>query len=93
MKDNLWQQYKRFITLNASVRGPFLPMYSENCWTDSFLNRVTDRVKARHSRSSCMPDPSLTIWQLVGLSINCRPRPHVQAMLFATDGCRNVRLT
>lgn len=44
-KDNLWKKYKGFITLNASVRGPFLPMWSDDCWTDAFLNRVTDEVK------------------------------------------------
>ncbi|KAH8904883.1 hypothetical protein BR93DRAFT_945884 [Coniochaeta sp. PMI_546] len=67
MTDNLWKRYKKFITLNASIRGPFLPMYSDYCWSDVFLNRITDSVK------------------LVGTSMNCIPRPHVQSMLFATD--------
>lgn len=44
-KDGLWQRYKRFITLNASVRGPFLPIWSDECWTDAFLNKVTNKVK------------------------------------------------
>lgn len=46
-KDNLWQRYKRFITMNASVRGPFLPMWSNECWTDAFLDKITDEVKVR----------------------------------------------
>ncbi|KAK3935501.1 hypothetical protein QBC46DRAFT_397422 [Diplogelasinospora grovesii] len=66
-KNDLWKKYKRFITMNASVRGPFFPMYSPSCWTDVFLGRITDRVK------------------LVGTTMNCQPRPHVQSMLFATD--------
>lgn len=44
-QDSLWLKYKRFITLNASIRGPFLPMWSDDCWTDAFLNRITDEVK------------------------------------------------
>lgn len=44
-QDNLWLKYKRFITLNASIRGPFVPMWSDDCWTDAFLNRITDKVK------------------------------------------------
>jgi hypothetical protein len=46
LKDGLWKKYKRFITLNASIRGPFFPIYSSNsCWTDVFLDRVTEHVK------------------------------------------------
>lgn len=44
-KDSLWMRYKRFITLNASVRGPFLPIWSDECWTDAFFNKITDEVK------------------------------------------------
>ena len=68
-KDDLWKRYKRFITMNASIKGPFLPRYSSKaCWTDIFLGRVTDTVK------------------LVGTTVNCQPSPHVQSMLWATDG-------
>lgn len=50
MKDDLWKKYKRFITLNASIRGPFFPVYaSSSCWSDVFLNRVTEKVKVRNS--------------------------------------------
>jgi hypothetical protein len=46
MKDNLWKGYKRFITLNASIRGPFFPTYaSKSCWSDVFLDRITEKVK------------------------------------------------
>ncbi|KAI1342426.1 hypothetical protein F5Y15DRAFT_412935 [Xylariaceae sp. FL0016] len=66
-RDNLWKRYKHFITLNASLRGPFLPYWSNKCWSDAYLERVTDGVK------------------LVGMTVNCTPRPHVQSMLWATD--------
>lgn len=44
-KNDLYKKYKRFIMLNASVRGPMLPYWSEGCWTDMFLSRVTEEVK------------------------------------------------
>ncbi|TDZ39154.1 hypothetical protein CTRI78_v010673 [Colletotrichum trifolii] len=66
-QDDLWKKYKRFITLNASIRGPFLPTWSSSCWSDLYLNKVTDTTK------------------LVGMTLNCVPRLHVQSMIFATD--------
>lgn len=44
-KDGLWMRYKRFITLNASLRGPFVPVWSNDCWTDAFFSKITDQVK------------------------------------------------
>lgn len=41
----LVKKHKRFIMVNASVRGPFMPYWSNECWSDAFLNRVTDKVK------------------------------------------------
>lgn len=46
-KDNLWMKYKRFITMNASIRGPFVPVWSDDCWTDAFFRKLTDEVKVR----------------------------------------------
>ncbi|ROW06020.1 hypothetical protein VMCG_04633 [Cytospora schulzeri] len=66
-KDDLWKKYKRFITMNASIRGPFFPVHSPSCWTDKFLGRITEKVK------------------LVGTTLNCLPRTHLQSMLLATD--------
>ncbi|KAF8862970.1 hypothetical protein BDZ45DRAFT_645212 [Acephala macrosclerotiorum] len=67
-KDSFWKGYKRFITLNASIRGPFLPAYSSgSCWSDIFFDRLSDKIK------------------MVGTSVNCKPSPHVQSMLLATD--------
>ena len=44
-RDDLWKRYRRFITLNASIRGPFTPFWSRECWSDAYLGRVTDKVK------------------------------------------------
>lgn len=40
-----WKNYKRFITMNASLRGPFVPVWSSDCWTDLYLNRITEHTK------------------------------------------------
>ncbi|KAH0439388.1 hypothetical protein CcaCcLH18_02865 [Colletotrichum camelliae] len=45
-KHNLWRRYKRFITMNASIRGPFLPWWSKSCWTDLYLDKITDTTKS-----------------------------------------------
>ncbi|KAK0722321.1 hypothetical protein B0T26DRAFT_674041 [Lasiosphaeria miniovina] len=69
-KDDLWKRYSRFVLLNTSLRGPFIPHWSPasaSCWTDLFLDQLTDRVK------------------LVGMTANCWPRFHVQSMIWATD--------
>jgi len=42
---DLWKMYKRFITMNASVRGPFIPVWSSDCWTELYLDRITARTK------------------------------------------------
>ncbi|KAK8056533.1 hypothetical protein PG993_001760 [Apiospora rasikravindrae] len=39
-KNDLWKKYKRFITLNASIRGPFVPRWSRSCWSDVYLGRL-----------------------------------------------------
>jgi hypothetical protein len=44
---HLVQKYKKFILLNSSIRGPFLPVWSRDCWTDIYTNMVTDVVKVR----------------------------------------------
>ncbi|KAF9875569.1 hypothetical protein CkaCkLH20_06950 [Colletotrichum karsti] len=55
-KDNLYKKYKRFITLNASIRGPFLPHWgSKSCWSDLYLDRITDKVKLVGMTANCWP--------------------------------------
>lgn len=41
----LQKRYKKFITMNASIRGPFVPVWSDACWSDIFLNKLSDTVK------------------------------------------------
>ena len=46
-KDDLYKKYNRFITMNASIRGPFLPYYATGCWSDMYLSRLTEKNKVR----------------------------------------------
>jgi hypothetical protein len=42
---DLYKKYTRFITLNTSLRGPFMPHWADNCWSDMYLSKLTDQVK------------------------------------------------
>ncbi|KAL8760539.1 MAG: hypothetical protein Q9184_003286 [Pyrenodesmia sp. 2 TL-2023] len=47
-------QYKRFILMNASIRGPFVPHWSEECWSDAYLDKGTDKVKLVGMTCNCL---------------------------------------
>jgi len=86
----LRNRYKRFILMNASIRGPFVPRWSMECWSDSYLNRLTDKIKVRHTTLSLPPPRMLQSLtgnpQLVGMSYNCHfGEGHIQSMIWATD--------
>ncbi|CAK7216389.1 hypothetical protein SBRCBS47491_002808 [Sporothrix bragantina] len=53
--DNLWKNYKKFISINSSLRGPFIPYWSNACWSDMYLNKVTDTVKLVGLTANCWP--------------------------------------
>lgn len=72
-----WKKYKRFITMNASIRGPFLPMYSTACWTDIFLDRLDSNTKLVGTTANCGPTPHVQsmLWATddVGMGILLNP--------------------
>lgn len=43
--NGLYKKYQRFILMNASIRGPFLPYWAESCWSDRYLSQLSDTVK------------------------------------------------
>ncbi|KAI0025380.1 hypothetical protein F4780DRAFT_774848 [Xylariomycetidae sp. FL0641] len=69
----LWRRYARFITLNASVRGPFVPGWSAACWSDAVLAAVTPRTKLVGLSANCSPRPHVQsmLWatDAVGMGI------------------------
>lgn len=46
--DDLYKVYKKFILMNASIRGPFLPTWANGCWSEMYLGKLTDKVKVCH---------------------------------------------
>ncbi|KAJ0162062.1 hypothetical protein CTA2_5166 [Colletotrichum tanaceti] len=58
---DLWKRYRKFILMNASLRGPFLPSWTDSCWSDLFLSKVTDKVKVRRD---CRVGGSRLVWHL-----------------------------
>jgi len=72
----LLERYKRFMFINASVRGPFFPPWANDvCWSDAYW----DKLEAQ---------PGGT--KLVGMSYNCANdipyAAHIQSMILAFDG-------
>lgn len=51
----LVRKYRRFIIMNSSVRGPFLPTWSDRCWSDIYLNEITDETKLVGMSYNCHP--------------------------------------
>lgn len=75
----LLRAHGKFVLINASLRGPFVPFWSQECWSDAYL-RLID---TRNTANSTHPGPV----KLVGMTINCvdvRPS-HIQSMILATD--------
>jgi hypothetical protein len=75
----LVKSHDKFVLINASLRGPFVPFWSQECWSDAYLRLIN----TRNAINSTDADPA----KLVGMTINCvdvRPR-HIQSMILATD--------
>lgn len=54
-KNDLYKKYEKFIMLNASIRGPFLPVWAKNCWSEMYLARITKEVKLVGMTANCWP--------------------------------------
>jgi len=53
----LMTKYKKYIIMNASIRGPFIPTWSPTCWTDAYLDLITERNKLVGISYNCIPRP------------------------------------
>lgn len=81
-----YRQYKYFIFLNSSVRGPFLPIYlgGRMHWSEAFTRQLSDDVKLVGPTISCAKTPQRgkdpadpnTPW---------RQNPHLQSYAVGTD--------
>ncbi|KAK2610235.1 hypothetical protein N8I77_003685 [Diaporthe amygdali] len=77
-KDDLWRRYSRFILMNASVRGPFMPTWADGiCWTERLLSKITREVKLAGISINCWPTPHIQsmVWATdsEGLSLLLHP--------------------
>lgn len=69
--------YKYFVFLNSSVRGPFLPTWcSELCWPTLFIKKLNNTVKLVGTTINYMSN---------GQFEHGYAYPHVQSMMFVTD--------
>ncbi|EHK96794.1 hypothetical protein M7I_7502 [Glarea lozoyensis 74030] len=82
-KNDLYKRYNRFITMNASIRGPFLPYYATGCWSDMYLSRLTEKNKLVGMTLNCKPVNHVQsmIWAIdrVGLEVLLFPSEELQA--------------
>lgn len=71
---DLLKKYSRFIMLNASLRGPFLPSWADGvCWSDAYWRKLSARVRVVGMTYNCAKTYSVPV------------APHVQSMILATD--------
>ncbi|KAG4034388.1 hypothetical protein MFRU_003g03540 [Monilinia fructicola] len=84
-KADLYKKYRRFIMLNASLRGPFLPSWSQSCWSSLYLSRITATTKLIGMTANCEPEFHIQsmIWatDLVGIKTLLFPPKDVLAKL------------
>ncbi|KAI8966887.1 hypothetical protein F5Y11DRAFT_7714 [Daldinia sp. FL1419] len=77
LKDELWKKYIYFIMMDSNIRGPFMPYWSQGCWSDAFLNRLTKDVKLVGTAATCHPkfhiEPSLWATDEIGMNILLSP--------------------
>jgi hypothetical protein len=74
------KKYGRIITMNASVRGPFMPQWSRECWLDKFTGHLSETVKLVGTTINCQRwamDREHNVWM--------KNRPHLQSMILAID--------
>jgi len=71
LTNDLYKNYDKFIFVNSSVMGPFIPSYCRDKWTDIFINGLTDNIKLFGSTiNTCM---------------NPLHSSHVQSYIFSMD--------
>jgi len=71
--NDVYKKYDKFILLNSSVIGPFIPSYYNGKWTDIYLNGLKDNIKLFGSTINTRGDPI--------------HKSHVQSYIFAIDKC------
>jgi len=71
LSNNLYENYDKFIFVNSSVLGPFVPSYYTNKWTDIYIDGLKNNIKLFGSTINTCYDP-----------LN---KSHVQSYIFSMD--------
>jgi hypothetical protein len=71
LTNNLYENYDKFIFVNSSVVGPFIPSYSKYKWTYIYINGLENNIKLFGSTINPCDDP-----------LN---KSHVQSYIFSMD--------
>jgi hypothetical protein len=72
LTNNLYENYDKFIFVNSSVIGPFIPSYYKDKWTDIYINGLqNNNIKLFGSTINTCNDP-----------LN---KSHVQSYIFSMD--------
>ena len=77
------QNYKFFIFVNSSVRGPFLPNYSPSDWTVPFIKKLSNDTHLVGSTINVLPIHSVYSKILGETSSYLPPFTHVQTTSYA----------
>ncbi|MQY21999.1 hypothetical protein [Nocardia macrotermitis] len=86
------EQYTHFIFVNSSVRGPYLPAYSDKPWYEAFLGLLDEEVGLVGATINILsPDsPHSKVFQL--RHGGTPPFTHVQSMIYAMPRAVLVQL-
>lgn len=57
LTDNRYEKYERFLFVNSSVSGPFIPSYCALKWTDIYINGLRGNVKLFGSTINTIEQP------------------------------------
>lgn len=82
----LRNRYKRFILMNASIRGPFVPRWSRECWSDAYLSRLTDKIKLVGMSYNCHAGKGhiqSMIWATDRIGLDIILKPEAVGICFA----------
>jgi hypothetical protein len=80
---DLVKKYARIVTMNASVRGPFMPSWSTECWLDKFTEPLRQgTVKAVSTTVNCQElEMAFNRGFFKSRLIHRSRRPHMQSMI------------
>ena len=45
LTNDYYKKYTKYIMMNSSIRGPFIPYWAKDCWSERYLSKVTNTTK------------------------------------------------